>query len=237
MKKIIEQSLNRDTNNLYLLVDGEYNLIVYCTQHSSIANYLAAGLLDCKIKVLKTAVLNDHMMLSFKNVTDIGIELFLKNDENTIFKLQNNLGVEEIIVVNKDLITSDLSRFYELKNLAKIRGQYFEQIENILKTSLTRFDWFMTEDLSSLHFAIDSSIPSENQYSLEIQEYARILEISPEYAYNEIKMLITSRNLAKIRTIAIFEKYAKLLNDTKTYEEAHVIFMNLFVDVFHKAAI
>lgn len=230
--------------NLYYLVSGTNNIVIFVSTSMKLINFLSRGLLDCKIKSFKTAILNNYVLNSFAKLETVEFDKFITNDENTLFAVRRNaqLNLDEIVqFIQPDgegqIDDVTLDRICELRRLARIRATYISQIENEIQTSLARS---AQSDLCSdyaLQYAIDNSDPDSNQYSDEIIEYAALSNLDPNFVHNEIKLKLESKRLTEIRALALFEKYLILINQSDTYEKAQAVYMDLFVNLYHKAAI
>lgn len=129
-------------------------------------------------------------------------------------------------------------KFLANKEVAKLRALYINSLEVYLKIQLVRVNIFNDENvITHIHREVAQSDPKAGSYSAGIHEYANISEISPDSAYNELKLMLDSIGLVKLRNMAWYRKYVNTINTLNTREDMKLAFSKIYNDIYTKALI
>jgi hypothetical protein len=129
-------------------------------------------------------------------------------------------------------------KFLANKEVAKLRALYINSLEVYLKIQLARVNIFNDENVVTyMQREVVASTPEVGVYSNGIHEYANISEISPESAYNELKLMLDSISLIKLRNMAWYRKYVSIINTLHTKEEMKRAFYKIYNELYTNALI
>jgi hypothetical protein len=184
--------------NLYAVIDTPTSIILSFPKSYTAAECVTQGLLDTKALMIPTSL------------SKIGKEFKSYNLQKDFLKLDISEN-SWISKVPEHLVNFDLQK---KRKIARIRSIYiysleqrFLKIQNI--RSIIHFDEHVYVNLLD---DIKKSNPMTDTYSQGIVEYANIQSISPKTAYQEIKFMLDSSGLIKIRNYAWFKMYVKKFN-------------------------
>lgn len=184
--------------NLYAIVDDETKIILSFPGSYSTAHYVTQGMLKTKAVMIPT---------SLQTVSESLKRYDLKNDVLKLDIKENSW----VSLVPPHLISKTI---IQKRNICRLRSSYIYSLEQrFLKISgirsIIHFDEHVTPFLLS---EIKRSNPETDEYSDGIVDYANIQSISPAAAYREIKMMLESSGLMKIRNQAWFHVFVNKFN-------------------------
>lgn len=191
--------------NLYAIVDDATKIILSFPGSYSTAHYVSQGILKTKAVMIPT---------SLQSVSDSLKRYDLKNDvlkldikENSWVSLVPPHQISKTIIQKRNICRLRSSYIYSLE-------QRFLKISGI--RSIIHFDEHITPFLIS---EIKKSKPETDEYADGIVDYANIQSISPAAAYREIKLMLDSSGLIKIRNQAWFLTFVKKFNSLTNKKE------------------
>jgi hypothetical protein len=194
--------------NMYAVVDKTTNIILSFPKSYTAAECVTQGLLDTKAIMIPTSL------------SKVGKEFKSYNLEKDFLKL----SISETSWLSKvpdHLINFNLQKKRKIARLRSIYiyslEQRFLKIQNI--RSIIHFDEHVYANLLD---DIKKSDPITDTYSQGIVEYANIQTISPKTAYQEIKFMLDSSGLIKIRNYAWFKHYVKRFNALHTRKDLDI---------------
>jgi hypothetical protein len=194
--------------NMYAVVDKTTNIILSFPKSYTAAECVTQGLLDTKAIMIPTSL------------SKVGKEFKSYNLEKDFLKL----SISETSWLSKvpdHLINFNLQKKRKIARLRSIYiyslEQRFLKIQNI--RSIIHFDEHVYANLLD---DIKKSDPITDTYSQGIVEYANIQAISPKTAYHEIKFMLDSSGLIKIRNYAWFKHYVKRFNALHTRKDLDI---------------
>ena len=194
--------------NMYAVVDKTTNIILSFPKSYTAAECVTQGLLDTKAIMIPTSL------------SKVGKEFKSYNLEKDFLKL----SISETSWLSKvpdHLINFNLQKKRKIARLRSIYiyslEQRFLKIQNI--RSIIHFDEHVYANLLD---DIKKSDPITDTYSQGIVEYANIQAISPKTAYQEIKFMLDSSGLIKIRNYAWFKHYVKRFNALHTRKDLDI---------------
>ena len=194
--------------NMYAVIDVKTNIILSFPKSYTAAECVTQGLLDTKAIMIPTSL------------SKVGNEIKSYNLEKDFLKLDISEN-SWISKVSDHLINFDLQKKRKIARLRSIYiyslEQRFLKIQNI--RSIIHFDEHVYANLLD---DIKKSEPMTDTYSQGIVEYANIQAISPKTAYQEIKFMLDSSGLIKIRNYAWFKHYVKRFNALTTRKDLDI---------------
>jgi len=195
-------------NNLYAVIDKPTNLILCFPKSYTAADCVTQGFLDTKAIMIPTSL------------SKVGKEFKSYNLKKDFLELTMS-ETSWISKVPEHLINYNLQR---KKQIARLRSIYIYSLEQrFLKRqnirSILHFDEHVYANLLD---AIKKSDPITDNYAQGIVEYANIQSISPKTAYQEIKFMLDSSGLIKIRNYAWFKHYVKRFNALHTKKDLEI---------------
>jgi hypothetical protein len=190
--------------NTYAVFDTATRIILVFPQSYTTAVYVSQGMLNTEPILIPT---------SLKRVGD---ELKQYNLNADVLKLTPKQG-HWVSLVPDHLINDQLMKQREI---ARLRSEYIYVLEQQFKIQNARSMLHFDEHVSTyLIDEINKSEPMTNTYGKGIVEYANIQNISAAAAYQELKFMIESSGLIKIRNYAWFSEYVRKFNGLTTKEE------------------
>ena len=193
---------------MYAVVDKTTNIILSFPKSYTAAECVTQGFLDTKAIMIPTSL------------SKVGKEFKSYNLEKDFLKL----SISETSWLSKvpdHLINFNLQKKRKIARLRSIYiyslEQRFLKIQNI--RSIIHFDEHVYANLLD---DIKKSDPITDTYSQGIVEYANIQAISPKTAYQEIKFMLDSSGLIKIRNYAWFKHYVKRFNALHTRKDLDI---------------
>jgi hypothetical protein len=190
--------------NTYAVFDTETRIILVFPQSYTTAVCVSRGMLNTEPILLPTSLAR------------VGNELKQYNLDSDVLKLTPKQG-HWVSLVPDHLITEQLMKQREI---ATLRSEYIYVLEQQFKIQNARSMLYFDEHVATyLIDEINKSEPMTDTYSKGIVEYASIQFISPAAAYQELKFMIESSGLIKIRNYAWFSEYVRKFNGLTTKEE------------------
>jgi hypothetical protein len=217
---------------LYLVVDRETNLILTRCQNASTANAVSRGFLNSTIMVInrpdffyndKMQKYHDNSQITFKLTT---------SDFSGISSLEANVG-EKITNSNYNfnfIEQSNLDQIWiDKRTLANTRSKIFSTIEAKIERYLARYTLFVGDGILYQYLAqeFDRCEVKDNYYSESILEYSKILSMSPNEAFNDLKMKYDSFCLTSVRYAAIWEKTIIAINSMNSYDNVNYFYADI----------
>jgi hypothetical protein len=191
--------------NLYAVIDNSTNIILSFPRSYTAANCVAQGILNTKAVMIPTSI------------SKVGDEFKRYNLQKDFLKFSVN-DKSWVSIVPDHLVNSNLQ---QKRKIARLRSVYIYSLEQrFLKIQNARSIIHFDEQVYAyLLDNIKKSDPASNIYPQGIIEYANIQSIAPKAAYNEIKFMLDSSGLIKIRNYAWFLVYVKKFNALVTKKE------------------
>jgi hypothetical protein len=190
--------------NIYAVYDTETRIILCFPRSYTTALYVSQG------------ILNTEPILIPSSLARVGNELKQFNLNVDVLRLTPKQG-HWVSLVPDHLVNDKLSKQREI---AKLRSEYIYVLEQQFKIQNARSILHFDEQVMSfLSHEVNKSEPMTDTYSMGIIEYANIQSISPKVAYQEIKFMLDSSSLIKIRNYAWFTEYIRKFNSLTTKEE------------------
>jgi hypothetical protein len=127
---------------------------------------------------------------------------------------------------------------YAKKELASLRHIYLYALEVFYQMYLGRTVDNYDQGLDAyINNEMEQCNPLAGYYTYAIKEYARILDIHPETAYNEFKLRYDTQCLARIRNFALYTKWIEIMNTCNTKEQLQKALKDANADIWGKAVI
>lgn len=191
--------------NLYAVIDKTTNIILSFPKSYTAAKCVTEGILDTKAVMIPTSI------------PQVGKEFKRYNLQKDFLKLSIS-DTSWVSIVPDHLINLHLQR---KRKIARLRSVYIYSLEQrFLKIQNARSVIHFDEQVyAHLLDDVKKSDHITGKYSQGIVEYANIQSISPKAAYQEIKFMLDSSGLIKIRNYAWFTEYVRKFNSLTTKEE------------------
>lgn len=187
----------------YYLQDHVANAILLITENVFLINNIKAGILDCHV-----------YSFAHRNETVDIIEQY--NDSNRGIKLAG-LGVSEFSLDE----FPDVKRKQELVN---IRKPAFELLLNCADNAIAKNQYgFNDHDIEYIQHALKSSTA--------IAEYATVMKLNPEFAKEELSMIVDSVFQDRFRIFTVCNMWKEQINKCVTIDEIRNV-MSLIKDSF-----
>lgn len=127
---------------------------------------------------------------------------------------------------------------YAKKKLAYLRQTYLYALEVFFQMYLGRTVDNYDQGLDAYIInEVEQCNPLAGYYTYALQEYARIIGIHPETAYNELKLRYDTQCLARIRNFALYSKWVDLMNACETKEQLQKALKDANDEIWGKAVI
>lgn len=191
--------------NIYAVFDTATRIILAFPRSYTTAVYVSQGILNTEAILVPTTL--EKVDREFKQY-DLNVD---------VLKLTPKTAGKWVEMIHDQLVHDELRKKIEI---AKLRAEYIYVLEQQFKIqnarSMLHFDEFVVAYLLD---EIGKSNPENDYYSDGIKEYATIQSLSPNVAYKEIKFMLDSSGLIKIRNYAWFMEYVRKFNTLTTKEE------------------
>jgi hypothetical protein len=217
---------------LYLVVDRETNLILTRCQNASIANAVSRGFLNSTVMVINRPDFfhNEKMKEYYKN-NQITFKLTIKNFSGT-YSLESNVGEKSNAGTQYFNFIEESIIDQEWKNkrlLANTRSEIFSNIESKIERYLARYSLFVGDSILYQHLSQEFNRCNidEGYYSESIVEYSKILSMTANEAYSDLKMKYDSFCLTTVRYSAIWEKTILKVNSIIDYSNINYLYLDV----------
>lgn len=192
-----------------LVVDCDTNGIMCQCATASIGHSVSSGFINSTVKVVPSNLSWQHEEFN---------KQFNSIEHHYQWKKDGDPPVVKIHDMNPSLITKE---WIDLKNLAILRNTW----QLIWETRCNQFllnrynEYAHIEKFEGfLWRELDACRPESGFYTQSIIEWSALSDVSPNTAYQELKLKAESRGLQHIRNHAIHQKYVFLLNQETTKE-------------------
>lgn len=207
-------------NFRFLILDLEIEAVVCITDSAACANSLISGLTNTKSVPVPTYYWN-----RFPGWKD-------KNFDVDFVKLTDDAG-PEIKDLDKKLITEE---FLSKRKKSILRRNTLITIERYLEipllNSVDYFDSFINFYIKN---ELENSDPKDSKYSAAVLEYADMLSISPDRAFNELEFMFETQSRLRIRNLAVYKKYSEKVNRSNDQSELDQCLKDFYKDCFLNA--
>jgi len=197
-----------DQNSFYILNEVE---------NTRIANAICRGILNISLMIVSV----DDNYSSEKNYIlcqqpSIHMGKYGAGNEAEILTTEIIFGKHKIKEI--DFIPDKIIR---LKEIISIRKIGFEILEQNLFRYMGLYSRFSEDDML-LHIVskeLDSCDPKNNVFSNGIHSWAKIMNVSVETAYKELKFDYDCTSVTILKLHAVWNKFMNLINSLNTLEE------------------
>jgi hypothetical protein len=111
------------------------------------------------------------------------------------------------------------------RHLAKLRITFLYGLEVNFQRELDHAAEYMPDHLVSfIYDELADCDPRAGRYTKAIEEYAALQDITVEVAYQELRMKLQSKGMAKLRNYALYQKYMMQMNSCTTREQLNKVF-------------
>lgn len=207
-------------NFKFLILDLEIEAVVCITDSVACSNSLISGLVNTKSVPVPVYYWN-----RFPGWKD-------KNFDIDFVKLTDDAG-PEISVLDKNLITED---FISKRKIAISRRNTLITIERYLEIPLLNsIDYFDNSVNFYIKNELDKCDLERSIYSPGVVEYAGMLSIPPERAFNELEFLFETQSRLRLRNLAVYKKYSERINQAVNRLELDQCLKDFYKDCFLNA--
>jgi hypothetical protein len=217
---------------LYLVVDRETNLILTRCQNASIANAVSRGFLNSTVMVInRPDFFHNEKMKEYHKTNQTTFKLTIKNFSG-ISSLESNVGEKSNIGTQYFNFIEEPIIDQEWKNkrlLANTRSEIFSNIESKIERYLARYSLFVGDSILYQHLSqeFNRCKIDEGYYSESIVEYSKILSMTANEAYDDLKMKYDSFCLTTVRYSAIWEKTILKVNSIIDYSNINYLYLDV----------
>jgi hypothetical protein len=170
-------------------------------------------------EILKNCILDTH-------VTFINKQNFY--DEINQSSIKTNLFKERQGIISR-------GNTYEINDLFKSKQRKAEMIYPLIQKlthavaskCLKYAPYFYVPIEDTIGFELMTSNPENNIFSTGIRQYASILDISNEEAYQELLLTNQSINAIKMKAYATVKKYERMIRSVETQQQADEVMLNI----------
>lgn len=179
---------------IYYLEDHATYAVLFITEDIFLINNIRDGILDCHVKVFSKSSLTTEKLTTHgkKDTNDTGIKM-------------SPAGPQEF----------SLDKFPEIKQkqeLVKLRKPAFDVLlDSSRKYRASNQYGFDSVDASAIRYALGN--PSA------IAEYSQVMNINPEFAQQELSMIITSLDQDNFRIFTICDMWKNQINQCTSTAE------------------
>lgn len=202
--------MNRN-NSLNIVADHDTLAVLAVTRTLSTASYVTEGMFNTYATSIPTdlSLIRDRVYDRCDPLTDY-IQLDYTRDE------QGN--IHYVKKMDESLITEE---FLNRRKLATLRAKHIYYQETYYKHYLARVGVFPGNFGigNSVDYSLDTCDVDSGFYSDGIVEYAEIMEMTPAEAYQELKVLMDSISIVKMKYFAWYRKNIQVINKMQTEEE------------------
>jgi hypothetical protein len=188
----------------YLIVSLE-NFFIYTIADSVIiANALVSGN-------------GDTMIFPVNSTNSIDYNKML--DRQTFYKTIYFLD-KKTLQIYETPYTNVSVEWRKQQQILSIRQDLFytwETFTNSALSRVTRHSWDQFDQMVTIE--LDKCDPKNNQFTMMIEEYARVMETPVDQMYKELKLKIESDNVRKFRIQAMAERWKNIINDITDISE------------------
>jgi len=180
------------TSETVLVVDREIQRIACSTPELHQAVALAEGLINCGVRVVS-------LENNTYNFNDINIHYQYSDGKIRIlspYQIPNNWMAFRTQVIDR------IEPLQILINQAKSRTS---DLDNYYNTPMFT---------AILAVELEKCKPNENRYSLAIEEWALMQDVSVEVAYKELKIKYEDISLTYMRNNALYSRFVRKINQT-----------------------
>jgi hypothetical protein len=140
-------------------------------------------------------------------------------DRHTFYK--NIYAIDKRTVTITEVEEDKVSEGWKRqRNILSLRQDIFYTWETFTAAALarvTRYKWDQFDQLATRE--LDKCDPANNQFTMMLEEYARVMEVPVEQAYKEMKLRIESDNVQKFRIQAMTEKWKDIINQATEVDQ------------------
>lgn len=196
---------------MHLVVDHETHAVLAIPKTESVAASVSAGILNTfTTNIPSELTLVKARILKNVDLANDSLQLTYDRDENDkiiyLQKLPENLQTEE---------------YARKRSLAKLRATYIYYQESYYRHYLARsiIAPSFRGMFPSICYEILNSNDEEGNYSAGLLEYAEILNLTPQEAFHELKLMTESSSIINMKYLAWYRKNVDAINTLHTEAE------------------
>jgi uncharacterized protein (DUF4415 family) len=158
-------------------------------------------------------------------------------DRQTFYKKIYQID-KRTMLLSEVLETSVSDGWLRQRNILSLRQDAFYTWETFTAAALarcTRYKWDQFDQLATRE--LDKCDPSNNQFTMMLEEYARVMEIPVDQTYKELKLRIESDNIQKFRIQAMTEKWKDKINNATELDEMNHLRKDMIRDFWLNSSI
>lgn len=204
--------------NLIGVIDQENKAVLCFTKTVTCANSVSLGFVNGHVFVYPSS-----LPWRAKEIESLDLKKPLMLLEGKFTELPEHLITE---------------KYLQQRELATLRALYINSLEVYFKGYMARTQITIDDSVYSfMHQELQTSDPKTDTYANGIIEYAAISDISNESAYQELKLFLDSVGLIKLRNMAWYNKYVRIINSLTTREQMKAAFAKIYNEIYKKALI
>ena len=234
---------------LFLVVDNDSSGILTKCVSASCANAVSKGALNTSTMVVKFSFMrNNHDINRYQDNAEINYKLVRLYDPDELKKKlvnwkgeANNYQYQEsknpsttfdIVELDQKYLTEE---WLNKRNLCNLRARHLRNLETMCERYVARTKTFFSDEIFLQYLSTQLPLVKSqtNDYPDSIKEWAEIRSLTPQSAYNELKMIYESTGITMMRAHAIWHKYVDLINNLDTEEDLKGIYAKIETELIH----
>jgi hypothetical protein len=184
----------------YLTVDNSTGLLLYISNHRSVSALLNEGLEDVHIRSIEPT----HPFWSNANKTMMANKNFVVSKTKVIAESHESFSTT---ILGKAAVAQ--LRYPVLVRLLELVSNWIETHNTLIFPGME----------TVVEIALRDCSRTDGVYTAEINEYAEMLGMMPEEAYDQLNQLATKHQRVKLRGLAFINKYARMVNQSVEPED------------------
>lgn len=191
-------------SGLYLLLDLHNGGVLYAAKDRE----MLAGLLACLRDTISFPLFSEIWPRQYSAYNFEDEMLFLSPQDRRFYPMPTNLVTEHFLARRK---------------VAAAKATYIRGLQLLCQAARDTTTLGVPDVIySDLEAELRNSDSAKGIYTPAIEEYAALLNVSPEACVHELRMKVESGRLIRIRNLAIYQKYldriaASSIEDLKTF--------------------
>lgn len=179
---------------IYYLEDHATYAVIFITEDLFMINNLRDGILDCHVRVFSTASLTTEKLLEHGE------------------RATNDTGIKMSPTGPQEFSLAEYPALKQKQELIKLRKPAFAALlDSSRKYRVTNQYGFDTADLSAIEYALKDPA--------SVAEYAQIMQMTPEFAHQELSMILTSLLQDNFRIFTVCNMWKSQINQCTTADE------------------
>jgi hypothetical protein len=181
--------------NKYLLVDKPTGLVLALSVSIPVVFALRAGFSDSKVITISKR----HPFYSLANRTMMSGKQFVVDNKNLVEESQERFPAEVL----------------EMRDLAQARRPVLSRLLQMISGWVMKGNPLLFTSMETIvEIALRDCDHSEGKYTRYVREYATMMGMQDEYAYEHLDQMAASVQERKIRGLGFMHKFIRMINES-----------------------